>query len=157
MEATQWHSAEFEWLRSRGVRIAIDDFGTGYSSLDHLRSFRASRLKMARPFRRGYRRQSRDAIIIRAVTGLAEAVGVEVLAEGVESAEQYAFLFAAGCQFGQGYYFGEPMPVAAASLRRQARTMGEIHAGAKRLALERDADNSVTGGLENVAAISFPS
>ena len=123
MEATQRHSAEVERLRSRGVRIAIDDFGTGYSSLDYLRSFRVSRLKIDRRFVGGVVGNPDDATIVRAVIGLARALGVEVVAEGVETAEQCAFLSAAGCQFGQGYYFGPPVPAAAATalLRREAR------------------------------------
>ncbi len=123
MEATQRHSAEIERLSSRGVRIAIDDFGTGYSSLDYLRSFRVSRLKIDRRFVGGIAGNADDAIIVRAVIGLAKALGVEVVAEGVETAEQGAFLLAAGCQFGQGRYFGAPVPAAAATapLRREAR------------------------------------
>jgi diguanylate cyclase len=128
MEATQRHSAEFERLRSCGVRIAIDDFGTGYSSLDYLRSFRVSRLKIDRRFVGGIAGNPDDAIFVRAVIGLAQALGVDVVAEGVETADQYAFLSAAGCQFGQGYYFGAPMPVAAATalLRREARAARKL-------------------------------
>ena len=123
MEATQRYSAEVERLRGRGVQIAIDDFGTGYSSLDCLRSFRVSRLKIDRRFVGGVVGNPDDATIVRAVIGLAGALGVEVVAEGVETAEQCAFLSAAGCQFGQGYYFGPPVPAAAATalLRRDAR------------------------------------
>ncbi|MDE2285679.1 MAG: EAL domain-containing protein [Hyphomicrobiales bacterium] len=132
MEATQRHGAEIERLRSRGVRVAIDDFGTGYSSLDYLRSFRVSRLKIDRRFVGGIVDNPDDAIIVRAVIGLARALGVEVVAEGVETADQCALLSAAGCQFGQGYYFGPPMPAAAATalLRREAR-VGRPRAAAR--------------------------
>ena len=124
MEATQRHSEEFERLRRVGVRLAIDDFGTGYSSFDYLRTFRATRnvarLKIDRRFVGGVTTDSDDATIVRAVVGLASALGVEIVAEGVETAEQRAFLIAAGCKFAQGYYFGKPMPAAAATamLRR---------------------------------------
>jgi diguanylate cyclase (GGDEF)-like protein/PAS domain S-box-containing protein len=122
MDATQRHSAEFERLCRIGVRIAIDDFGTGYSSLDYLRSFRVARLKIDRRFVGGVTTNSDDATIVRVVIGLARALGVEVVAEGVETAEQRAFLTSAGCQVAQGYYFGKPMPADAttALLRRKA-------------------------------------
>ena len=115
MEATQRHSEELARLRRIGVRIAIDDFGTGYSSLDYLRSFRVARLKIDRRFVEGVTSNSDDATIVRAVIGLAGELGIEVVAEGVETAEQRAFLLSAGCRLGQGYYFGAPMPAAAAS------------------------------------------
>ena len=120
MEATQRHADEFERLRRLGVRLAIDDFGTGFSSLDYLRSFRVTRLKIDQGFVSGVTTSPDDATIVRAIVGLASALGIEVVAEGVETAEQRAFLIAAGCEFAQGYYFGKPMPVAAATalLRR---------------------------------------
>ncbi len=124
MEATQRHSEEFERLRRVGVRLAIDDFGTGYSSFDYLRTFRATRnvarLKIDRRFVDGVTTDSDDATIVRAIVGLASALGVEVVAEGVETAEQRDFLISAGCKFAQGYHFGKPVPAAAATaiLRR---------------------------------------
>ncbi len=120
MEATQRHGEEFERLRRVGVRLAIDDFGTGYSSLDYLRSFRVARLKIDRRFVGGVTTNPDDATIVRAIVGLARALAVEVVAEGVETAAQRAFLLAAGCQFAQGYYFGKPMPAAAATALLQA-------------------------------------
>ena len=119
MEATQRHSEEFERLRRIGVRLAIDDFGTGYSSFDYLRTFRATRnvarLKIDRRFVDGVTTDSDDATIVRAIVGLASALGVEVVAEGVETAEQRDFLISAGCKFAQGYHFGKPVPAAAAT------------------------------------------
>jgi diguanylate cyclase len=115
MEATQRHGEDFERLRRVGVRLAIDDFGTGYSSLDYLRSFRVARLKIDRSFVGGVTTGSDDATIVRAVIGLARALGIEVVAEGVETAAQRAFLISAGCRFAQGYYFGKPMPALAAT------------------------------------------
>jgi EAL domain-containing protein (putative c-di-GMP-specific phosphodiesterase class I) len=103
-----------------GVRLAIDDFGTGYSSLDYLRSFRVSRLKIDRRFINDVTTSADDAAIVRATIGLAHELGIEVVAEGVETARQRDFLLAAGCKLAQGYYFGKPVPATAASelLRR---------------------------------------
>ena len=95
MEATQRHHDDFERLRSHGVRIAIDDFGTGCSSLDYLRSFHVSGLKIDRRFVAGVTTNSDDAAIVRAVVGLGLALGVEVIAEGVENEEQRDFLLSA--------------------------------------------------------------
>jgi EAL domain-containing protein (putative c-di-GMP-specific phosphodiesterase class I) len=97
------------------VRLAIDDFGTGYSSLDYLRSFRVSRLKIDRRFISDVTVNADDAAIVRATIGLAHELGIEVIAEGVETAGQRDFLISAGCKLAQGYYFGKPMPTAAAS------------------------------------------
>lgn len=123
MEATQRHSEEFARLRGVGVRLAIDDFGTGYSSLDYLRSFRVARLKIDGRFVGGVTNNADDATIVRAVIGLAHELGIEVVAEGVETAEQRDFLISAGCKFAQGFLFGRPMPAAAATalLRRHCQ------------------------------------
>lgn len=93
----------------------IDDYGTGYSSLDYLRSFRFSRLKIDRRFITDVTTNRDDATIVRATIGLAHELGIEVVAEGVETAGQRDFLIAAGCKVAQGYYFGKPVPAAAAS------------------------------------------
>jgi len=115
METTQRHGEAFNRLRRIGVRLAIDDFGTGYSSLDYLRSFRVSRLKIDRRFINDVTTSADDAAIVRATIGLAHELGIEVIAEGVETAGQRDFLVSASCEFAQGYYFGKPMPTAAAS------------------------------------------
>jgi len=115
IETAQRHSDTFRRLQRLGVRLAIDDFGTGYSSLDYLRSFRVGRLKIDRDFIEGITTNSDDAAIVRATIGLAHALGIEVLAEGVETAAQRRFLLAAGCKLAQGFYFGRPMPAKAAT------------------------------------------
>ena len=115
MEATQRHRAQFEGLRRLGVRVAIDDFGIGYSSFDYLHSFRVARLKIDRRFVAGVATHPDDATIVRAMIGLAHELGIDVIAEGVETAAQCAFLVAAGCRCGQGYFFGRPMPADAAA------------------------------------------
>ena len=117
MEAAQRHSEELELLRKIGLRVVIDDFGTGYSSLDYLRSFRVSRLKIDRRFISRVTVNPDDATIVRAVIGLARSLGIEVVAEGIETSEQREFLLSNGCQIGQGYYFGRPIsPTAATTL-----------------------------------------
>jgi diguanylate cyclase (GGDEF)-like protein/PAS domain S-box-containing protein len=124
METTQKHSDALDRLRRIGVRITIDDFGTGYSSLDYLRSFHVSRLKIDRRFIDDVTVNPDDATIVRATVGLAHALGIEVVAEGVETAEQRNFLISAGCEFAQGHYYGKPVPEGAASaLLRQSRQL----------------------------------
>jgi diguanylate cyclase (GGDEF)-like protein/PAS domain S-box-containing protein len=113
IETAQRHSDAFRRLKRLGVRLAIDDFGTGYSSLDYLRSFHVSRLKIDRRFIEDVTTNPDDAAIVRATIGLAHALGIEVLAEGVETAAQRKFLLAAGCKVAQGFYFGRPMPAKA--------------------------------------------
>jgi len=115
IETTQRHGEAFKRLRHLGVRLAIDDFGTGYSSLDYLRSFHVSRLKIDQHFIGNVTTSADDAAIVRATIGLAHELGIEVVAEGVETAAQKDFLMAAGCKLAQGFYFGKPMTAAAAS------------------------------------------
>jgi diguanylate cyclase (GGDEF)-like protein/PAS domain S-box-containing protein len=114
IETAERHSAVFLRLQQIGVRLAIDDFGTGYSSLDYLRSFHVARLKIDRRFIEDVTSNADDAAIVRATIGLAHALGIEVMAEGVETAAQRGFLLAAGCKLAQGFYFGRPVPAKAA-------------------------------------------
>lgn len=111
MEISQRHVDVFERLRRLGVRLAIDDFGTGYSSLDHLRSCRVARLKIDQRFIAGVTIRSEDATIVRAAIGLAHELGMQAVAEGVETAAQRAFLLESRCDLGQGLLLGRPMPV----------------------------------------------
>jgi diguanylate cyclase (GGDEF)-like protein/PAS domain S-box-containing protein len=108
VESIERHGETFKRLRQAGVRLAIDDFGTGYSSLNYLRSFHVSRLKIAQRFIEHVTTCADDAAIVRAAIGLAHELGIEVLAEGVETQAQREFLIAAGCTFAQGFYFGRP-------------------------------------------------
>ena len=96
-------------LRALGVHLAIDDFGTGYSSLLHLRRFPVDVLKIDRTFIDGVADDGEDLAIVTAVTGLAHSLGMEVVAEGVETERQAARLRALGCDVGQGYVWGAPM------------------------------------------------
>jgi diguanylate cyclase (GGDEF)-like protein/PAS domain S-box-containing protein len=101
---------ELHELSARGVRIAIDDFGTGFSSLGKLREFPVDLIKIDRSFIAGAATSPKDAAIVTSVVHLAHALGVQVLAEGIEDERQIAFLRAAGCQLGQGFLFARPAP-----------------------------------------------
>jgi diguanylate cyclase (GGDEF)-like protein/PAS domain S-box-containing protein len=100
-------------LAQTGVRIALDDFGTGYSTLAHLRNLRANSLKIDRSFVSQLAGQSRDREIVAAVTGMAHALGMLVVAEGVETEAQREELAAIGCDAAQGYLFARPLAPAA--------------------------------------------
>jgi diguanylate cyclase (GGDEF)-like protein/PAS domain S-box-containing protein len=97
-------------LKEIGLRLAVDDFGTGYSSLSYLTRFPIDSLKLDQSFVQNLVTKSNDAIVIGAVIGLAKSLKQTIVAEGVETLEQLAFLQAHGCDEGQGYYFSRPMP-----------------------------------------------
>lgn len=102
-------------LRRRGVRVAIDDFGTGYSSLSRLRTLPVDVVKIDRSFIGEILDPSSAVPLVTNTISMAHGLGLEVVAEGIETSHQLAFLTAAGCQTGQGYLFGRP--VAASDLR----------------------------------------
>jgi len=97
-------------LRALGVRVALDDFGTGYSSLSYLRSFPFDKLKIDRSFIVDLLEHQGATAIIRAITTLADALGIETTAEGVEHSDQLDILRAEGCGQIQGYLFSRPIP-----------------------------------------------
>jgi diguanylate cyclase (GGDEF)-like protein/PAS domain S-box-containing protein len=111
-------------LKSLGVRIAMDDFGTAYSSLSYLQSFPFDKIKIDQAFISNVERNRQSAAIARAVIALARVLGLPVLAEGVETKEQLAFLAREGCDEVQGYLIGRPRPIAEYSslLARRTRT-----------------------------------
>lgn len=100
-----------EQLRSLGVRVALDDFGKGYSSLTYLRNFPIDVLKIDRGFIDRVGESVEDEAIIRTILALARDLGIEAVAEGVETAEHLRFLFAERCPVAQGYFFSRPVPV----------------------------------------------
>jgi predicted signal transduction protein with EAL and GGDEF domain len=109
MDASSEHNDVLQRLRRRGMTIAIDDFGTGYSSLGYLRQFPCDRIKIAQEFVSGLTSTSESAAIVKATIGLGQALGMVVIAEGVESREQLDLLRAWGCDEVQGYYFSRPI------------------------------------------------
>jgi diguanylate cyclase (GGDEF)-like protein len=110
MGTSSAHDNVVDRLRQRGLRIAIDDFGTGYSSLLYLRRFPVDRIKIAQEFVKDIGVELNDTAIVKAAIGLARELGIGVLAEGVETADQLRLLYGWGCRQAQGFYFAVPMP-----------------------------------------------
>ena len=100
-------------LRTAGMAVSLDDFGTGYSSLTYLQKFDIDFIKIDQSFVRNLKPASTDMALCKAIILLAHDLGMQVVAEGVETAEQRDLLMAAGCDYGQGYWFARPLPVAA--------------------------------------------
>jgi EAL domain-containing protein (putative c-di-GMP-specific phosphodiesterase class I) len=96
-------------LRSLGVKLSIDDFGTGYSSLSYLHRFPIDTLKIDRSFVTQMSDNNENMEIVRTVVMLAQNLGMDVVAEGVETTEQLSLLQRLGCEFGQGYFFSKPV------------------------------------------------
>jgi EAL domain-containing protein (putative c-di-GMP-specific phosphodiesterase class I) len=105
--------AVLQAMRALGVGFAIDDFGTGYATFDYLKRFPVHTLKLDGSFVRGVCDSSNDMAIVDATIALARSLGLRVVAEGVETAEQHALLRELGCDDCQGYYTFQPLPPAA--------------------------------------------
>ena len=101
---------ELSRLRGWGVRIAIDDFGTGYSALGYLRQVPLDIVKLDRLFISTMATSDRQRALVAGIVGLVNALGLEVVAEGIETAEQRDICAGMGCSYGQGYLFAHPMP-----------------------------------------------
>jgi diguanylate cyclase (GGDEF)-like protein len=109
-EAARGAAEHLDVLRRLGVALSIDDFGTGYSSLAYLHHLPVDELKIDRSFIRGLGRNRRDRYLVQAIVGMARALGLEVVAEGVESQQQLDALSGLGCTLAQGYLFARPQP-----------------------------------------------
>ncbi len=103
-------------LRQRGISISLDDFGTGYASLVHLQTMPVDEIKIDRSFVSGLGTAANRGEIVRAMIGLARSMGMVTVAEGVEDIREALVLATWGCEFGQGYLFGKPMPFDAVAL-----------------------------------------
>jgi EAL domain-containing protein (putative c-di-GMP-specific phosphodiesterase class I) len=98
-------------LKAMGIRIALDDFGTGYSSLSYLQRFNFDKIKIDRSFVSPSQPGTTGLVVVKAVILMAGELGMDVVAEGVETEDQVATLVEAGCHLMQGYLFGRPVPV----------------------------------------------
>ena len=108
-------TATLDRIKALGVRLSIDDFGVGYSSLSYLKRLPADVLKIDKSFVRGLGENNEDTAIVRMVVDLAHTLGMEVVAEGVETEEQETLLKEMGCDMAQGFFFSKPLPPEAAS------------------------------------------
>jgi diguanylate cyclase (GGDEF)-like protein len=115
-------------LRGAGLRVAIDDFGTGYSSLSRLDTLPVDILKFDHSFVATIAISPRRAQMLRSIVGMAEALGLSLVAEGVQTEEQNAVLLAEGCRYAQGWLYGEPVPLAELT-EAVARLRGDAFAG----------------------------
>ena len=98
-------------LHAMGLSISLDDFGTGYSALSYLNRFPVGQIKLDRSFVSGIPEQRSKCELVKAMLSIAAALGLESVAEGVETAAQAEYLLAHGCRLAQGYLFGKPMPL----------------------------------------------
>jgi diguanylate cyclase (GGDEF)-like protein/PAS domain S-box-containing protein len=110
VRALAGNTATLDRLRALGARISIDDFGMGYSSLAYLKRLPANALKIDKSFVKGLGEDVEDTAIVRMIIELAHTLGLEVIAEGVESEEQARLLREMNCDFAQGYHFSKPLP-----------------------------------------------
>ncbi len=99
-------------LKAMGIAVSIDDFGTGYSSLGQLTTMDIDKVKIDQSFVKGIGKNERSVAVIRAVMGMFNELDIPLVAEGIETADQFEWLKSRGCQYGQGYLFGRPQPLA---------------------------------------------
>jgi EAL domain-containing protein (putative c-di-GMP-specific phosphodiesterase class I) len=116
MENVETATKMLNQLRQLGVQLAMDDFGTGYSSLSNLHRFPINTLKIDRSFITRMVENNENAEIVRTISGLAQNLGMDVVAEGVETKEQLEILRALGCKYGQGYFFSKPLDAQSAEV-----------------------------------------
>ena len=112
MDAPEQVIAIVQQLCDLGVQLSIDDFGTGYSSFSYIQRLKVHKLKIDQSFVRHLGDDPSAPHIVRAIIGLAQSLGLETIAEGVETAVQSDVLLGLGCDTGQGYHFSRPVPAA---------------------------------------------
>ena len=122
MEDVDYFGKTLASLKTLGVRLAIDDFGTGYSSLSYLKRFPVDAVKVDRAFVDGLGTDPHYSALVAAIVAMADALGLEVTAEGVENQDQLAMLKRLQCRRAQGFYLARPMPADAMS-----RLVAESH------------------------------
>lgn len=115
-------------IRAAGVKVALDDFGTGYSNLYHLRSLKVDKIKIDRSFIAGMVGDQEADQVVRAFVGLGSGLGLQVLAEGVETEEQSRMLVEHGCDQAQGFYFSEPVTASAALALSNSQVLAQLSA-----------------------------
>jgi EAL domain-containing protein (putative c-di-GMP-specific phosphodiesterase class I) len=115
MAASESTVTELRALRDLGFTLALDDFGTGYASLTYLKNFPFNLVKLDRSYVAGIVDDAGDRAIVTAVLGLARALGLDTVAEGVEQSEQAILLADMGCHLAQGYLYGYPVEAGALS------------------------------------------
>ncbi|OUS32551.1 hypothetical protein A9Q99_00310 [Gammaproteobacteria bacterium 45_16_T64] len=98
-------------IKELGVSLSVDDFGTGYSSLSYLKRCPVQTVKIDRSFIMGIPNSKEDMVLVRAIIAMAHGLEMEVIAEGIETEEQWEFLKKENCDFAQGYYFSKPLPI----------------------------------------------
>ncbi|MCK1736642.1 EAL domain-containing protein [Bradyrhizobium sp. 138] len=118
----------FKRIQQLGVRVLFDDFGTGYASLSYLKKFPLDGLKIDRSFVFDLLANSDDAAIVGSTIGLSKQLGLTVVAEGIENRATADFLVSMGCEEGQGYFFGRPMPAEAFETQFLAAELGAVSA-----------------------------
>jgi EAL domain-containing protein (putative c-di-GMP-specific phosphodiesterase class I) len=111
LDSTEDATTLMNTLKEMGVSFCLDDFGTGYSSLHYLKRLPVGQLKIDQSFVRDIVTDSSDKVIVCTIVVMAKILGIRVIAEGVETAEQYQLLLESGCTEYQGYLFGKPMPI----------------------------------------------
>jgi diguanylate cyclase (GGDEF)-like protein len=129
LDDADWALAQLESVKRLGVRIAIDDFGTGYSALSYLRLFPIDVVKIDRSFIADLGAMAADTTVVAAVIALSHALGHQVVAEGVETADHLAALVTLGCDQAQGYFFAKPITTAEATARlrnAQRRSVADL-------------------------------
>ncbi len=110
MQDTQDTVSTLQAIKNLRLRIALDDFGTGYSSLSYLTSFPVDIIKIDRSFVMGCTSESQNLVIIKAIIAMGHSLGKQIVAEGIETEEQYTLMQQLGCDEGQGYFFKHPVP-----------------------------------------------